>query len=61
MKEYIDQIFYEGLGKSIYVPLENEIGKIKKESVVKYLTYICKVTYFIISIFIAIMLLYMKL
>ena len=43
MKEYIDQIFYEGLGKSIYVPLENEIGKIKKESVVKYLTYICKV------------------
>ena len=61
MKEYLNQIFYEGLGKSIYVPLENKISRINNDSVVKYLTKLCKVIYFILSIIIAIVLLYMKL
>ena len=61
MKEYIDQIFYEGLGKSIYCPLESVIKKIDNKNIKKYLTLLCKVVYFIISIFIAIVLLYIKL
>lgn len=61
MEEYIDQIFYEGLGKSIYCPVENIINKLNNRNMVKYLTIICKVIYFIISIFIAFMLLYFKL
>ena len=61
MKEYIKQIFYEGLGKSIYCPIENVIKKIKNKNIEKYLTLLCKVVYFIISIIIAIVLLYVKL
>ena len=61
MKEYIDQIFYEGLGKSIYCPVENIINNFSNKNIVKYLTIICKVIYFIISILIAGMLLYVKL
>ena len=61
MKDYINQIFYEGLGKSIYCPIENVIKKIKNKNIENYLTLLCKVVYFIISILIAIMLLYVKL
>ena len=61
MKEYIDQIFYEGLGKSIYCPLEKVIEKLNNNVFKKYLTLLCKVIYFIISIIIAIVLLYFKL
>lgn len=61
MKEYIDQIFYEGLGKSIYCPVENIINNFSNKNIIKFLTIICKVIYFIISIFIAVVLLYVKL
>lgn len=61
MREYIDQIFYEGLGKSIYYPIEKSIKKIKNKSIEKYLTLLCKVIYFILSIVLAIVLLYVKL
>lgn len=61
MREYIDQIFYEGLGKSIYCPVERVIKKIKNKNIEKYLTLLCKVVYFIISILIAFVLLYIKL
>ena len=61
MKEYIAQIFYEGLGKSIYCPIENKIKLFSNKKLVRYLILLCKVLYFIISIFIAIVLLYIKL
>lgn len=61
MKQYINQIFYEGLGKSIYCPIENKIKKLNNKNVIKDLTLLCKVIYFIISIFISIVLLCIKL
>lgn len=61
MKEYLDQIFYEGLGKSIYNPIEKRINKINNKNIVKNLTLLCKAVYFIISIIISLMLLYFKL
>lgn len=60
MKTYIDQIFYEGLGKSVYCPIENKINKIKNESVKKTLITIVKTIYFIIAIAIACMIVYYK-
>ena len=61
MKEYIDQIFYEGLGKSIYCPIENAIEKLNNNVFKKYLILMCKVLYFILSIIIAVVLLCLKL
>lgn len=60
MKAYIDQIFYEGLGKSIYCPIENIINNIKNENTKKVLIGIVKVLYFIVAISIAFMLFYFK-
>lgn len=60
MKAYIDQIFYEGLGKSVYCPIENKINKIKNDNTKKVLIGIVKVLYFIIAISIAFMLCYFK-
>lgn len=60
MKTYIDQIFYEGLGKSVYCPIENKINKIKNDSVKKALITIVKTIYFIIAISIACMIVYYK-
>ena len=61
MKKYIDQIFYEGLGKSIYNPIENKINKLKNKKTKKIFTFIVKSIYFIIAIIIAIVLFYSKL
>jgi len=58
MKKYIDQIFYEGLGKSIYVPIEKLIDKITNKRVRKLFTIIVKCLYFVLAIFIAFMLFY---
>ena len=58
MKKYIDQIYYEGLGKTIYVPVEKIINKIKNESVRKVFTFIVMCLYFVLAIFIAVMLFY---
>lgn len=58
MKKYIDQIFYEGLGKSIYCPVEKVINKINNLKVRNMLTIIVKCLYFVIAISIAVMLFY---
>ena len=58
MKEYIDQIFYEGLGKTIYYPVEKLINKINNKNVKSVFTIIVKCLYFIVAITIAFMLFY---
>lgn len=58
MKRYIDQIFYEGLGKSLYYPVEKLINKINNDKIRNIFTFIVKCLYFIIAIIIAFMLFY---
>ena len=60
MKAYIDQIFYEGLGRSVYCPIENKINKLKNDSIKKLLITIVKILYFIVAITLASMLVYYK-
>lgn len=61
MKEYLNQIYYEGLGKSLYYPLENKFKKIKNDKIKKNLIIIVKIIYFIFSILLSIILLYIRL
>ena len=69
MKKYIDQIFYEGLGYSLYVPIEKliskinnkKLSKINNKKLSKILINMYKTLYFIFSIAIAIFILYVKL
>lgn len=61
MKKYIDQIFYEGLGKTVYYPTEKKINKIKNKKTKKIFTLIVKSLYFILAILIAVVLFYFKL
>lgn len=61
MKEYIDQIFYEGLGRTLYYPIEIRINKLKNQKVKKLFTIIVKSIYLVIAILIALMLFYCKL
>lgn len=61
MKEYIDQVFYEGLGYSLYVPIEKLINKINNKKLSKILINTYKILYFVFSIAIAIFILYVKL
>lgn len=61
MKEYIDQIFYEGLGYSLYVPVEKLINKINNKKLSKILINTYKILYFVFSIAIALIILYVKL
>ena len=61
MKEYINQIFYEGLGYSLYVPVEKLINKINNKKLSKILISTYKILYFVFSIAIAIFILYVKL
>lgn len=60
MKEYIDQIFYEGLGYSLYVPVEKLINKINNKKLSKILINTYKILYFVFSIAIALIILYFK-
>lgn len=60
MKEYIDQIFYEGLGYSLYVPVEKFINKINNKKLSKILINMYKILYFVFSIAIALIILYVK-
>lgn len=60
MKEYIDQIFYEGLGYSLYVPVEKLINKINNKKLSKILINMYKILYFVFSIAIALIILYVK-
>lgn len=61
MKEYIDQIFYEGLGYSLYVPIENKIKKINNKKLNKIIINTYKVIYFVFSIVLTLIILYVKL
>ncbi len=61
MKEYIDQIFYEGLGYSLYVPVEKLINKINNKKLSKILINTYKFLYFVFSLIIALIILYVKL
>ena len=61
MKAYIDQIFYEGLGYSLYVPVEKLINKINNKKLSKILISTYKILYFVFSIAIALIILYVKL
>ena len=56
MKDYLNQIFYEGLGKSVYVPIEKKIKNIS-EKLVK----LWKIIYACIAIILALILLKIKL
>lgn len=60
MKEYINQVFYEGLGYSLYVPVEKLINKINNKKLSKILISTYKILYFAFSIAIAIFILYVK-
>lgn len=60
MKEYIDQIFYEGLGYSLYAPVEKLINKINNKKLSKILIKTYKILYFVFSIAIALIILYVK-
>lgn len=60
MKEYIDQIFYEGLGYSLYVPVEKLINKINNKKLSKIIVNMYKILYFVFSIAIALIILYVK-
>ncbi len=60
MKEYMDQIFYEGLGYSLYVPVEKLINKINNKKLSKILISTYKILYFVFSIAIALIILYVK-
>lgn len=60
MKEYIDQIFYEGLGYSLYVPVEKLINKINNKKLSKILINTYKILYLVFSIAIVLIILYVK-
>ena len=56
MMNYLNQIFYEGLGKSVYLPIENKIKKISKK-----LVFLWKFIYLLIALAIAVILLVTRL
>lgn len=56
MKEYIKQIYEEGLGLSVYKPIEKKIKKIKNIDLRKYLSNVYKVIYMLLAITISILL-----
>lgn len=58
MKEYIKQIYEEGLGRSVYVPLKKKIDKKTKGNTNKFLTKSIKVIYGILALIIAFLLFY---
>ena len=61
MKKYIEQIFYEGLGRSIYYPLEDKIKKLNNKKIKKFLIKALKIVYFILAFILAFILFYIRL
>ena len=61
MKKYIEQIFYEGLGFTLYSPIEEKIVKIKNIRIKNIFIKIHKILYFIFALSLAIIILYYKL
>ena len=60
MRNIINQIYYEGIGKSIYEPIENIINSIKNNYVRDFLLYIIRFLYLLLIILIAIFLFYIS-
>ena len=58
MKSYIKQIYEEGLGKSIYVPLKKKIDRKTTGKTKEILLKLLKVIYMVIALFIAFLLFY---
>lgn len=58
MKGYINQIFEEGLGSTIFKPIKGQIDKHTKGNINKILTSILKFVYIILAILIAFCLFY---
>jgi len=56
MKEYVKQIYNEGLGLTLYKPVEIKIKKLKNDKVKTVLLNIYKFLYLIIAFVIAIIL-----
>jgi len=56
MKEYVKQIYNEGLGLTFYKPVDKIIKKIKNDTVKKILISIYSVLYLMIAFIISIML-----
>ena len=61
MKKYINQIFYEGLGVTLYKPIENIINKIKNNKINNIFIAVYKIVYLLFTICLALLLLYYKL
>ena len=61
MKKYIEQIFNEGLGVSLYRPLEKRLLKIKNKKLSDFFIRTYKLIYFIIVLIIFFIILYIKL
>ena len=60
MRSIINQIYYEGIGKSIYVPVENIINNIKNDYIKDFLLYIVRFLYLFLIIMIAAFLFYIS-
>ncbi len=58
MKSYIKQIYEEGLGKSIYIPLKKKIDKKTKGKTKKVLSKLLKIVYMGVALIIAFLLFY---
>ena len=58
MKDYVRQVYEEGLRRSVYVPLKKKIDKKTKGSTNKFLTNLVKIIYGIIALVIAFLLFY---
>ncbi len=58
MKEYIKQVYEEGLGKTVYIPIKQKIDKNTKGSSNVILTKLIKIIYGIIALIIAFILFY---
>ena len=58
---YLNQIFYEGLGESVYVPLETKLKKINNKKLSKKIIVCFKIIYAIMSIIIALLLFVIRL
>ena len=54
MREYVEQIYNEGLGLTLYKPVENKLKKIKNNKLKKILINVYKFLYLLLAIIISI-------
>ena len=60
MHNIIHQIYYEGIGSSLYAPIEKIIKSIKNEFIVEMLLFIVRFLYLLLIIAIGIFLFYIS-